>query len=224
MHVFCLVVVCTTIISIGPTLNIQQLGSEGGAGSEGDGALTHLQRDVGLPDTRTLKNSTLTPLPVDPSSPTDKKENKGQHTQHQNYLDPTTPTAHLSICLLVKDDNDILAEWIAYHYHAVKLRHLIIAVDPASQTTPTEILQRFTKYLPDFTVDIWSDKDYMPSWFTATTADTVDTRQDNRVPKLVPQFWFVNASTSPFHQHIQDPTSVRRAQLDHDYNVINQYL
>jgi hypothetical protein len=31
------------------------------------------------------------------------------------------------------DDLDILPEWIAYHYHALGLRHLVVAVDPETK-------------------------------------------------------------------------------------------
>jgi hypothetical protein len=37
---------------------------------------------------------------------------------------------------LIKDDNDILNEWIAYRYHFLNLRHMIVAVDPISATSP----------------------------------------------------------------------------------------
>ena len=56
---------------------------------------------------------------------------------------PTGNTAKdgSAFCLLIKDDNDILAEWVAYHYHVFNMRRLIVAVDPESKTTPLEVLQ-----------------------------------------------------------------------------------
>ena len=41
-------------------------------------------------------------------------------------------------CLLIMDSNHLLIEWLAYHYHVLRLRHLIVAVDPRSTTTPTD--------------------------------------------------------------------------------------
>ena len=43
-------------------------------------------------------------------------------------------------CMLIKDDNEILSEWIAYHYFVLKLRKIIIAIDPLSTESPSEIL------------------------------------------------------------------------------------
>jgi hypothetical protein len=184
----------------------------------------------------------------------------GMKGTNHSKLVPTTnestaPSSFLSICLLMKDDNDILPEWLSYHYHAVALRHLIIAIDPSSQTTPVGILERFTQHLPHFRFTLWSDVDYMPEWFrhgstsgddggikngstitffnvtTATTTPATTTTTTGRVPNLVPKFWFVNASTSPFHQHLAQTktggstaaTTISVKQLEQDYNTINEY-
>ena len=48
-------------------------------------------------------------------------------------------------CLLIQDQNDQLIELIAYHYHILPLRHLVVAVDPTSVTSPLQILQRWNK-------------------------------------------------------------------------------
>ena len=134
-------------------------------------------------------------------------------------------SSSFSICLLMKDDNDILPEWIAYHYHSLQLRHLIVAIDPYSTTSPLFILERFALHLPDFTYTMWSDNDYMPPWFVQYNSSSIKDRfYDNRVPKLVPQFWFLNSSTSPFHQNLQDEgNNITKQQLQHDYQMINEY-
>lgn len=64
-----------------------------------------------------------------------------------------------SACLLVMDDNYVLKEWLAYHYHSLPLRYLIIAVDPRSITSPTVILNRWRKH--DMTIEEWADEDYL---------------------------------------------------------------
>lgn len=60
-------------------------------------------------------------------------------------------------CLLVMDDNHFLIEWIAYHYHTLNLRRLILLADPKSLTTPKPVLDRW-----DDLIDIqqWHDSDY----------------------------------------------------------------
>lgn len=75
-----------------------------------------------------------------------------------------SPKADLSACLLVKDDNDILSEWIAYHYHALNMRFLIVAVDPHSIQSPSSILAKW-KLLTDLEIIEWNDEMYMPQYF-----------------------------------------------------------
>jgi hypothetical protein len=60
-----------------------------------------------------------------------------------------------SACLLVMDDNHRLSEWLAYHYHVLPLRHLIIAVDPRSRTSPTKILNKWRRM--GLYVEEWDD-------------------------------------------------------------------
>jgi hypothetical protein len=54
-------------------------------------------------------------------------------------------TATFSACLLTMDDNHALPEWIAYHYYALSLRYLVVAVDPYSRTRPTAVLDRWRR-------------------------------------------------------------------------------
>jgi hypothetical protein len=48
-----------------------------------------------------------------------------------------------SACLLVKDDNQLLPEWLAYHYTIMPLRRLIVGVDPLSLTRVEPILDKY---------------------------------------------------------------------------------
>ena len=66
-----------------------------------------------------------------------------------------------SACLLVMDDNHFLVEWLAYHYYALPLRYLVVAVDPRSQTSPTPILDRYRNKEDGMTIIEWTDEDYM---------------------------------------------------------------
>jgi len=66
---------------------------------------------------------------------------------------------NFSACLLIKDDNQILPEWIAYHYTVLPLRHLIVAVDPFSLTSPEPILDKFRELGMD--IELWRDEDYL---------------------------------------------------------------
>jgi hypothetical protein len=73
--------------------------------------------------------------------------------------------ATFSACLLIRDDNDILPEWLAYHYHVIGLRHLIVAIDPLSSESPHAILQKWRKHLTQLEVLEWTDAHFMPSSF-----------------------------------------------------------
>eukprot|EP00535_Pseudo-nitzschia_heimii_P003179 CAMPEP_0197174864 /NCGR_PEP_ID=MMETSP1423-20130617/1225_1 /TAXON_ID=476441 /ORGANISM="Pseudo-nitzschia heimii, Strain UNC1101" /LENGTH=632 /DNA_ID=CAMNT_0042623863 /DNA_START=119 /DNA_END=2017 /DNA_ORIENTATION=+ len=71
-----------------------------------------------------------------------------------------------AFCLLIKDDNDILTEWTAYHYHVVKMRKVVVAVDPLSVMDPYDVLRKFTKEGSDgaFDLDVtmWYNDTFMP--------------------------------------------------------------
>lgn len=78
---------------------------------------------------------------------------------------PPPPTLNkdesFAACLVIKDDNHWLVEWLAYHYHVMPLRNIIIALDPEAKTSPREILRRWSsRKLMNIT--IWEDKHFMP--------------------------------------------------------------
>ena len=76
-------------------------------------------------------------------------------------------SANFSACLLIKDDNQILNEWIAHNYHVLRMRRLVVAVDPTSTEVPSKILEKWQN-LTNLEVFEWSDKRYMPKHFLAT--------------------------------------------------------
>ena len=77
----------------------------------------------------------------------------------QNRHGTAAARSSFSACLMFMDDNPILPEWLAYHYTKLPLRRLIVAVDPRSQTSPSEILQRWEGRME---ITEWSDIDFMP--------------------------------------------------------------
>jgi hypothetical protein len=117
---------------------------------------------------------------------------KVRHSTYLDFVSPAKkvqnriplPSAHeinktegaFSFCLLIKDDNDILNEWIAYHYHTLKLRTLIVAIDPSSKTTPQPLLEKWNTHF-SLNYEIWDDSKYMPNWFLQ--------KKYNRVPRMI---------------------------------------
>jgi hypothetical protein len=57
------------------------------------------------------------------------------------------------------DDTHFLIEWLAYHYHTLPLRHLIVAVDPNSKTSPSAIFDRWRDQ--GMIIEEWSDRDFL---------------------------------------------------------------
>jgi hypothetical protein len=66
-----------------------------------------------------------------------------------------TTTRGVAAALLIKDDNHWLIEWLAYHYHVLPLRHLVVTIDPDSKTSPRKILDRWKGLMR---IDIWEEK------------------------------------------------------------------
>jgi len=63
---------------------------------------------------------------------------------------------------VVKDDNDRLSEWIAYHWLTLPLKYLVVAVDPTGNTSPAKVLSLFndTKYNLGMEITLWNDADF----------------------------------------------------------------
>lgn len=53
--------------------------------------------------------------------------------------------AAFGACIMVKEDNDLLYEWIAYHYTVLPLGYLVIGSDLANSQDPAYVLNRWTK-------------------------------------------------------------------------------
>lgn len=89
-----------------------------------------------------------------------------------------------SACLLVMDDNHYLIEWLAYHYHTVNLRNLIITSDDSSMTSPNSILERWKGRMD---IIQWSNTDYIstPKEFQEMMVQVKQTFGDNIGQKLI---------------------------------------
>ena len=61
-----------------------------------------------------------------------------------------------SACLMIMDENHRLPEWLAYHYYMMPLRHVVLLVDPRSETSPMDTVQRWRPYIK---IDVWNFTD-----------------------------------------------------------------
>merc|ERR1712238_402904 len=71
-----------------------------------------------------------------------------------------------SACILWMDDNYRLEEWLAHHYYLMKLRYVVINIDPWSKTSPQSIIDRWNdaenKYNLNMTIVTMTDSEYIP--------------------------------------------------------------
>ena len=96
-----------------------------------------------------------------------------KHARSTELL-PVTMKQEFSGCLLVKDDNALLPEWIAYHSIALPLTNLIVAVDPDSVSSPRSVLERFNSTL-NWT--LWHDEDYIKPPMPKKSCDVLNPRR-----------------------------------------------
>ena len=71
---------------------------------------------------------------------------------------PSDGNKTFSACLLVMDDNHRLVEWLAYHYHVLPLRYIIVAVDPRSESSPTYLFNQWRR--KGMVIVEWEDKTF----------------------------------------------------------------
>jgi len=73
-----------------------------------------------------------------------------------------------SACILWMDDNFRLEEWLAYHYYHLKLRYVVLNIDPFSKTSPNAIIDRWNdrenKYNLNMTIVTMKDSDYIENY------------------------------------------------------------
>jgi hypothetical protein len=121
-------------------------------------------RDFGWHPLDTTLNSTLQVLS---SSPSSSSTTTSVLLDEQNKSNNNTDEESFSACLLIKDDNHWLIEWLAYHYHVLPLRELIVVRDPASKTSSTGILNRWNKDQNGqkrMNITEWMDDRILPRW------------------------------------------------------------
>jgi hypothetical protein len=111
---------------------------------------------------RSNSNNDEPTVPLPPKVEESYYYDKGKNNNNNNNDDG------FGACLLIMDDNHFLIEWLAYHSYRLPLKHLIVAIDPKSKTSPSEILDRYRggQHEDDgtskmMTIDEWGDEDYM---------------------------------------------------------------
>jgi hypothetical protein len=78
---------------------------------------------------------------VDPKDDITGLEPVGETSPSSTFL---APNASFGACLMMKEDNDLLYEWISYHYLTLPLRYLVVGSDQGNTQNPHDVLKRWT--------------------------------------------------------------------------------
>ncbi|KAL9179090.1 hypothetical protein ACHAXT_000132 [Thalassiosira profunda] len=129
----------------------------------------------------------------------------------------------LSACLLVNDENPRLPEWLAYHFHLLPLRSLIVAVDPASRSSPLPILERWREVM-GLDYKVWEEKEYLPKFdghgrIRHGACDRGDPKADCLWSHRKRQRYFVKKCMADFH--LRNKTWVLLTDVD-EYITFNR--
>lgn len=65
---------------------------------------------------------------------------------NQTFLSPLTRLSakeSFGACLMLKEDNALLYEWLAYHYTTLPLRYVYVGSDVGNLQDPSEVLERW---------------------------------------------------------------------------------
>jgi len=136
---------------------------------------------------------------------TEKRQKIRNTRESDDHIVPRTEAlasnATFAACLLIKDDNDILPEWLAYHYHTINMRDLIIAVDPTSSESPSDILQTWSR-LTDLRIREWTDSSYMPAAFLETGTTPEDEIHVSDIIDKVPEAAIMGIANHRYRQRV----------------------
>jgi hypothetical protein len=95
--------------------------------------------------------------------------------------------ASIGMCVLMKDDNHWLIEWLAFHYHVLPLRDLVVVRDPQSRTSPQEIFDRWKTRI---NITEWDGDAVVPQHkWNQHRAGTID---DTRLHRARQQFFYAD--------------------------------
>jgi hypothetical protein len=93
------------------------------------------------------------------SSNSNSDSNSGSSNVHE-WINHEIPKDGFSGCLLLKDDNDRLAEWMAYHWLVLPLKYLVVGIDPTGTSSPKHILDTWNDNHMGIEIELWNDVDY----------------------------------------------------------------
>jgi hypothetical protein len=131
-------------------------------------------------------------LPAEAASPQGPSTATDDFTSDFARLHEADGEESFSACLLIMDDNHRLSEWIAYHYFAMPLRHLVVTIDPRSRTSPAKILDRWR---PLMNITLWGDEDFKFAPNALQKLNETDGKAKTRLHRSRQEFFYRHCST-----------------------------
>ena len=135
----------------------------------------------------------------------DNEEEEQQQQEQQEEI--------FSACILWMDDNYRLEEWIAYHYYIMKLRYIVINIDPNSIGSPMDIINR------------WNNNDYHHLNMTIVTMTDTDhftekeyQNEMNKIKKVTDNI------TATARDHGRIKTNHHRKRQNEFYRTCSKHL
>lgn len=139
-------------------------------------------------------------------------------------------------CMMIMDDNHYLIQWLAYHYHVLPLRRLILYNDPKSLTTPQPIIDRWKDRIH---ITLWNSSNFLqnglPSKRNGSTNRTVHsahkTRQKLFVTACLHQLhkegreWVIHTDTDEYttiNDRVRDPKDPLAPATDKNVSIPSQ--
>ena len=124
------------------------------------------------------------------------------------------PKYGFGACLMVKDDNDLLYEWIAYHYTVLSLRYLVIGSDIGSLQNASDVLNRWNN------VNLTADDSQLRYWILQPE-DFIYRHHRPSVPSSTPQ------DLMPSSMLLINDTDIRRninvnTENDHHHALVDR--
>lgn len=135
------------VLTVPVTLNVA--GSQGYSKIHGISGLAQELSTFSVPKISQLSNVSIGSASLATTSP----------TEYSSEAQANDAPFNFSACLLVKDDNKVLPEWLAYHFEVLPLRHLILGLDPYILTSPEPILQKFRDL--GMSIEVWKADDFL---------------------------------------------------------------
>ena len=83
-------------------------------------------------------------------------QQQNQTHDDQQMSNRSSFSSVVAACLMVMDENHRLPEWLAYHSYMLPLRHVVLLVDPLSDTSPLDIVHRWRPYVE---IVVWNFTD-----------------------------------------------------------------